>query len=201
MCAKLMGRLPSLQIGGDEDWQEVLTPILAAAEMMVSEFTLLSPGVRWELEACARLGKALETVLFLPPQNAPFACLDHLEPLDRLPRALCADRLFTERLSANFAAADLVERLGVLAAITPEKRRDAYLTGQARTLAPLSSRRLLDGHMAAARDWGLTRILGEGDPRADYYYFWHWLRAAVAAGCLHKFEDVPLEIVAFDFVY
>jgi hypothetical protein len=28
--------------------------------------------------------------------------------------------LFTERLSANFAVADLVERLGMLAALTPE---------------------------------------------------------------------------------
>jgi hypothetical protein len=75
------------------------------------------------------------------------------------------------------------------------------VTGQVRARAPVSLQRLLDGHMAAAKEWGMTRVLGEGDSRADYYYFWHWFRAAVAAGCLHKFEDVPLETFAFDFVY
>jgi hypothetical protein len=198
---QLMGRSPSLQIGGDDHWQEVLTPIIAAAEMIVSEFTFLSEGVRWELEACDRLGKALQTVLILPPQNAPVACLDHLEPLDRFPRALWADRLFTERLSASFAVADLVERLKSLGALRPEERRDAYATGRVRTLAPVSSRRLFDGHMAAAREWDTRRSLGEGDPRADYYYLWHRFRSAVAVGCLHTFEHVPLETLAFDFVY
>ena len=196
-----MGNSPSLYIGADEDWQEVLTPVLAAAEMVVSEFQFLSEGVRWELETCDRLGKALQTVLILPPRESYVASLDHLEPLDRFPRALWADRLFTERLSTNFAVADLVERLGFLGALPPEERREAYVTGQVRARAPVSLQRLLDGHMAAAKEWGMTRVLGEGDSRADYYYFWHWFRAAVAAGCLHKFEDVPLETFAFDFVY
>jgi hypothetical protein len=55
--------------------------------------------------------------------------------------------------------------------------------------------------MAAAREWDTRRSLGEGDPRADYYYLWHWFRAAVAVGCLDKFESVPLETLAFDFAY
>lgn len=198
---EILGRTPALWLGDDDEWQDVLEPIIGAAEMIVSEFTFLSDGVRWELEKCCKSGKALQTVLIVPPMNSPFACVDHMEPLDQFTRITWANQLFTERISESFVASDLIKRLRTIAGLSSQDRRELYRTGEMAARLPLSSISLRSGYKERLNQRQIELALSEPDAATYHYQFWDWYRLASVLGCLHRIEDYPMEEMAFDLAY
>ena len=193
----VLGRAPALFLGTDDEWQEVLTPVIRHADMIVSEFTFLSEGVRWELEKCCEFGKELQTVLILPPPGSGFETLDGLSPLDRFPRAVWGNQLFDERLSETFVARDLVERIGRIARASTSERFEAYAEG-IRSRFPVSSEPLHRAYQARISDTQVAMSLGEPDPELEFVYFWDNFRFLSVLWCRNRFDDVPLEDLAFD---
>lgn len=196
----LSDRVPAISLGAD--WKSTLRPILARAELIISEFTFLSEGVRWELETCRALGKHHQTVLILPPRKSPFACLDHLIPLDQFPRVLWADQFFRERIAESFAVQDLMDRLRVIAAFLPEERRKMYASGDMLQYAPVSYDGVFTGYKTRAKNREVQQALADEDPDAAYYRFWDWYRAASVLGVLvRELNRVSLSEAAFDLTY
>jgi len=139
-------RMPSLYLQETEDWKSIVQPIIYRAELIVSEFTFLSEGVRWELETCRAFGKHHQTVLIVPPPRTAFAPLDHLRPLDQFPRVLWADHLFTERLSEAFVLKDFLERVATIARLPAQERLKLFAEDGLKARVPISYEGVLAGY-------------------------------------------------------
>jgi hypothetical protein len=194
-------RMPSLYLQETEDWKSIVQPIIYRAELIVSEFTFLSEGVRWELETCRAFGKHHQTVLIVPPPRTAFAPLDHLRPLDQFPRVLWADHLFTERLSEAFVLKDLLERVATIARLPAQERLKLFAEDGLKARVPISYEGVLAGYRARANDWE-TRAALQDDGTFDYYRFWDWFRIGAILGVLvRERKTLSLDEAGFDLTY
>jgi hypothetical protein len=175
--------VPALRLGGADEWQARLHPILVRADLIVSEFQFLSGGVEWEIDSLVSLGKRHQTVLVLPPQDSPIACIDHRVPLDRFPRVVWADQLFTEKLADTFVIKDLIARMDTIANLPVEERRAAYAAGRMTTRVPVSYAGVKEGYVARAAAWE-AQMAASPDPALAYYRFWDHFRASAVLGAL-----------------
>jgi hypothetical protein len=195
----LARRVPALRLGEGERWRDVLLPILARADLIISEFGFLSPGVRWELDTCRRLRKHNQTVLVLPPHGSRFATLDHLAPIDQFPRVLWADQLFDESIAESFVARDLIERLATLAGLAPAERKRLHEEDRVLELVPVSCLGLLEAYRERANRRQIDATFAAPEARAaiDYYRFWDWWRVAAVLGVLvHDTQELSMDEAA-----
>lgn len=194
--------VPALMLGSNEEWKQNLRPIIARAELIVSEFTFLSEGVRWELEACRELGKHHQTVLVVPPPNSSFRVLDHLAPLDQFPRVVWANEFFTSPLHESFVVKDLLQRLAEIAELSADERRRRYAEGKMQARFPIQYAEVLKGYQDRIRDWEVRAALS-GDPQGcnNYCRFWDQFRAAAVLGIQIAAGTRTLVDAAFDLSY
>jgi hypothetical protein len=159
----------------DESWEVVPAALIGHAELIVSEFTFLSPGVRLELNDAYRLQRWDRTVLVLPPLRSPFATLDNDALVQMFPRCVWADVLHTTPLAETTAVRDLIGRLDHIASLAPAARRELMDTAARGDAFPIDL-------MALARNYEVSAMLEaqwqDEDDRVVYYGFWQLFRAA-----------------------
>lgn len=173
-------KVPTLILDPDR-WQDQVGYLIANAELIISEFTFLSAGVRWELDEAIRLGRQDRTVLVVPPQDSPFTCVDQFRPLDMFIRTIWADELHTVPILGSFMVSDLIARLNSIARLPNARLRSMGRSGLAEHF-PTTYVSVEEGLRARLRDRAIERVLSSPDAARDYYDFWDWFRVAQAVG-------------------
>jgi hypothetical protein len=60
----------------DDEWRPIVEQLVARADIIVSECTMLGSGVEFELRSCLEQGKGDQTVLIIPPPDSLIAVVD-----------------------------------------------------------------------------------------------------------------------------
>jgi hypothetical protein len=170
-------RAPALSLA-DDQWVEYVRPLIADADLIVSECLMLSEGVRGELEFAYSTGAIDRIALLLPPPGSPFAPVDDEPAVQFVPRAVYAHQLNEASFLSSFVVADLVERLKTIAAL-PASERLSLARDRARKLRdhPITWSGVAAGYNALAVMQELADESGkETDESWWLRFWWHFRR-------------------------
>lgn len=171
----------------DAAWKDVAVSLIAHADLIVSECHVLTPGVRFELDAAYRLGRWDRTVLVIPPHGAIVATIDDDPLIQMFPRCVWANVFHDELLAEQPQVKDLVERMARIAALPLAERRtltdpvarDAAFPIDLLSLAGSLERATVPPFSYAKEDLPLLR----------HEAFWNYFRAAALRGVAFQRGD------------
>jgi hypothetical protein len=187
----LRRRSPALLLD-DEIWKDVAETLIVNADLIISEFVMLQPGVRFELERAYNLGRWDRTVLVLPPLRSPYATVDNDPLIHMFPFCVWADELHTRHFFDLPIIKPMVERLHALTSLPPEELRALAAPEARAAFMPLNLEAIAE---QLTQEMRLAMAFNADDNRTHYYSFWNLFRAAALRFMLVAKGDATDEVL------
>ena len=189
----LRRRSPALLLD-DDIWKDVAEALISSADLIISEFVMLTSGVRFELERAYNLERWDRTVLVLPPLRSPFPTVDNDPLVQMFPFCVWADQLHTDQLFDLPIIKPMVERLHALTTLPPEELRALAAPEARAAFMPVNIEAIA---RELTRETRLALTFSTDDDRTHYYSFWNLFRAAALRSLLVA-KGVATDELLFD---
>lgn len=170
----------------DEHWREVASALILAADLIVSEPTFLSEGVRYELQTIYDTHRWDRTVLVLPPQQSIFPLIDNDPLIQMFPRCIWADLLHEKSLSDFPIVADLLQRMRAIADLPLETRRGLNGASERDKAYPIDLVHVAEYFETEVQ---IGSFFQQDSQAKRYYAFWQMMRASGIRGVKYQQGD------------
>jgi hypothetical protein len=139
-------------------WLLAVRALMARAELIVSECSVLHPGVLAELQAFADLKKFDLTVLILP--SPPLEFVGNEDDVQVFARAIHQHELIAENPARTFVFRDLIERIEQIGKIAPARRLELIENGRLDDEVRVSFRGVPEGLVKLTKEYAREEKVG-----------------------------------------
>jgi hypothetical protein len=195
----LRRRAPALNLK-DSKWLSEVQQLIAWADLIFAEYQMPSTkGVRAELEYSLHIGANERTVL-IAPSGGIFSFIDNDRLIQRYYRCFYYSQFTTENLRTSFVVQDLMDRLRLMARLSPGEQEKLTDPRARLERFPITYDGVAEGYINLADD---PNIMSRSEVDEDLwqYRFWSYFRAAAVINRLLLTQKLAFDQGAPNLIY